>query len=58
MESVKGLAAANERMKQIAAEKPGAYFVFSPVNRTVLAIIDTTYMMRSLDKAEENSGAA
>jgi hypothetical protein len=58
VESVKGLAAANERMKQIAADKPGAYFVFSPVNHTVLAIIDTTYLMRAPNRPEKNTGVA
>jgi len=42
IQSVAGLAQARERMEQIAAEKPGKYFVFSTANHTILAEIDTT----------------
>jgi hypothetical protein len=42
IESVEGLGAAAERMRAIAAEKPGPYFVFSVRDHEVLASIDTT----------------
>lgn len=37
IERVPGLAAARERMGQIAARDPGQYFVFSPASHDVLA---------------------
>ena len=42
LDSVEGLGAADERMKQLAAEKPGPYFIFSTDTHTVLASIDTS----------------
>jgi hypothetical protein len=42
LESVEGLEAANERMKQLAAEKPGPYFIFSTDTYNVVASIDTS----------------
>ena len=39
--AARGLAAARERMAQLAADKPGPYFVFSTRDQLVLAIIDT-----------------
>lgn len=41
--AARGLAAARERMAQLAADKPGAYFVFSTRDQLVLAIVDTTH---------------
>lgn len=41
IEAVRGLSNARERMEQIAAEKPGDYFVFSFGSRTVLAKTET-----------------
>jgi hypothetical protein len=42
LEAVEGFAAAHERMKQLAAESPGAYFLFCRTTHTVEAAIDTT----------------
>ena len=42
LETVEGLGNARQRMKQIATENPGAYFVFSKHDRLVLDIVDTT----------------
>jgi hypothetical protein len=42
LECVEGLAAAKQRMDEIARERPGQYFVFYPPNRAVLASTDTT----------------
>jgi hypothetical protein len=39
--AAEGLGKARERMKQIATEKPGAYFVFSCHDRLVLDILTT-----------------
>ena len=41
LESVEGLSKARDRMRQIAAEKPGRYFVFSPASNSVLAETET-----------------
>jgi len=42
LESVEGLGAANERMKERAAEKPGPYFIFCTDTHAVLASINTS----------------
>jgi hypothetical protein len=39
---VEGLAAANEEMLRLAAEKPGKYFVFFIPKKQVMAQVDTT----------------
>jgi hypothetical protein len=57
-ESVEGLAAADERMKVLAAETPGPYFVFSLLSHAVLGIIDTTYTVRSSKPLEEEGKGA
>ena len=41
LDSVEGLGAADERMKQLAAEKPGPYFIFS-TDTTFSRSIDTS----------------
>ena len=48
LESVDGLEAAFERMKEIAAQQPGKYFIFSPSTKQSVASIDTTQQSRSL----------
>ena len=52
LESVVGLADAQERMQTLAAQKPGPYFVFCTHSHAVLAIIDTAARRRV------NEGAA
>jgi hypothetical protein len=47
IECVEGLATAVERMKEIAAEKPGPYFVFDAKSHQVLATINTTPKSKS-----------
>jgi hypothetical protein len=42
IEAVDGLANANARMKRLAAESPGPYFVFSIETGAVIASIDTS----------------
>ena len=42
IESIEGLGAAHERIKELAAATPGPYFVFDMVTHKVLAKIDTT----------------
>jgi hypothetical protein len=42
LEAVQGLAAARERMNQIASETPGKYFIFSTANRSVLETTETS----------------
>ena len=41
LEAVHGLTAARERMKQLASENPGKYFIFCVADRSVLERIDT-----------------
>jgi hypothetical protein len=41
-ETVAGLANARIRMEQVARVASGAYFLFSPRDRSVIAVIDTT----------------
>jgi hypothetical protein len=41
IETVEGLSNARERMEQIAAEKPGQYFIFSSLSHAVLAQVET-----------------
>jgi hypothetical protein len=47
LECVDGLAASVDRMKAIAAQKPGPYFVFNAQCHEVLASIDTTPKSKS-----------
>jgi len=42
IESVEGVCAAYERIKELAAATPGPYFVFDTVSNKVLAKIDNT----------------
>src|SRR5215469_3630962 len=41
IEAVEGLANANRRMQELAAEKPGKYFIFYSGTRTVVATTET-----------------
>jgi hypothetical protein len=41
LEAVQGLGSAKERMKQIAAERPGKYFIFCLADSSVLESMDT-----------------
>jgi hypothetical protein len=41
VEAIKGLSTANHRMRQIAAEKPGKYFLFSSTDELILSRLDT-----------------
>ena len=41
VEAVEGLSNARERMAQIAAQKPGTYFLFSAFSQSILARIRT-----------------
>jgi hypothetical protein len=41
IETVEGLAAARERLQQIAAEKRGQYFIFSALTRVSVCEIET-----------------
>lgn len=47
IEAVEGLSNARERMQQIANNKPGKYFLFSPTGHSVLAEIETFKEMDS-----------
>jgi len=51
VESVKGLAAARERMDFLAAAKPGPYFVFSSSDHSYLAIVDSTIRVQKTGAA-------
>jgi hypothetical protein len=41
IETVEGLAEANERMQQLAVQKAGKYFIFYTATHTVVASIET-----------------
>jgi len=51
IEAKEGLAEAYQAMLQIAADKPGAYFVFSSYTRTCVASADTSKFLEGY-KAE------
>jgi len=50
LESVEGLDAACDRMKKIANEHPGKYFIFSSDKRKAVGSIDTTDQSPSITK--------
>jgi len=52
IEAVEGLAEARARMDQIAAEKPGRYFIFSTASHAVLAIRHTFPKLESKEKSK------
>jgi len=43
IEAIEGLSRAHQRMGQIAAEKPGKYFLFSCTDQLVLTRLDTRH---------------
>lgn len=49
---VEGLVEASERMKRLAAENPGPYFIFDVSSRALLASVDTS------DKPKRKTRAA
>jgi hypothetical protein len=51
LEAVEGLSAACERMKHLADQMPGPYFVFSTDSKAVLAAIDTTKPRAAQERA-------
>jgi len=52
IEAVEGLAQARGRLEQIAAEKPGRYFLFSSTSHAVLAIKHTFPKSESEEKSK------
>jgi hypothetical protein len=58
IESVQGLGEARERMKQIATETLGAYFVFSVGDQLVLDIMDTERELKRANLRAAKSGVA
>jgi hypothetical protein len=57
LESVEGLSNARERLEQIAAVRPGAYFLYSPLSRSVLAKSDTRKQPHSAPLVKKASAA-
>lgn len=49
---VEGLDAARDRMLQFAAKQPGAYFVFNSGSQLIVAAVDTSRLMRTLESAK------
>ncbi len=43
VEAIEGLSSAQQRMEQIAAEKPGKYFLFSSADQSILTQVDTRF---------------
>jgi len=56
IEAVEGLAKANERMQQLAEQRPGKYFIFYSGTHTVVASIETC--AKSQQPAKSRSTAA
>jgi hypothetical protein len=52
LEAVQGLDSAKDRMKQIASEKPGKYFIFSIASRSVLERTETSSPPSAADKTK------
>jgi hypothetical protein len=57
VESVEGLSNARDRMRQIAADKPGRYFIFSPASNSVLAEMETV-SSKAAAASQANGSAA
>ena len=58
IEAVEGLSNARERMLQVAAEKPGKYFIFSVASRSTVAVIETLAKSDQTLKTEGSRTAA
>jgi len=58
VEAIEGLAAARNRMEEIAGKIPGSYFVFSVHSHNVLARIDTGEHAQGSIKPPKAAGAA
>jgi hypothetical protein len=58
LEPVMGLSNARQQMEQIAAEKPGQYFLFSVQSHSVLAKIDTGKKLLQSKRELTMAGAA
>lgn len=56
-ESVEGLSNAQQRMEQLAVNVPGAYFLYSPMSRSILSKTNTAKQLRSAGR-EKKAGAA
>jgi hypothetical protein len=41
VEAIEGLSSAHQRMGQLAAEKPGRYFLLSSTDQSILTRVDT-----------------
>lgn len=41
VEAIEGLSSAHQRMGQLAAEKPGRYFLLSSADQSILTRVDT-----------------
>jgi hypothetical protein len=57
LETVEGLAAARSRMEEIAAQKPGPYFVFFTSDHSVSASIDTSRLMHASERSSAQGAA-
>lgn len=57
LESATGLATARERMEHLAAVRPGAYFLYSPLSHSILATRDTTKQLRPAPKKKTADAA-
>lgn len=51
LEAVEGLSAACERMKRLAEQMPGPYFVFSTDSKSILASVNTTQPRANNERA-------
>ena len=55
--TAEGLGAARDRMLQLAAKQPGAYFVFSSDSQLIVAAVDTSRLMRASESARAKGAA-
>lgn len=55
LETVAGLSNARDRMQQLAAKKPGPYFLFSVLSQAVVARVEAVPNSESKSKARGNS---
>ncbi len=57
LEAVEGLGNAFERMKDLASEAPGSYFVFCTRTHQVLASVDTSVLPNNQENSKGSASA-
>jgi len=57
LESADGLPTARDRMDHLAAVRPGAYFLYSPLSHSILAMKDTSEQLQPAAKGNTADAA-